>query len=215
MSRPLLRDLFCGAGGCSVGYHRAGFTVIGYDNKPQPHYPFEFHRADALDVIGGHGDDTDVWHASPPCQRWSTSTAEPGRHPDLVTPIRALLLATGRPYVIENVPGAPLHAPIMLCGHAFGLEVRRHRLFESNLMMLSPGCGCDSGQPVGVYGHSDKIGHLRPDGTRRGRKAATLAEARAAMGIDWMTWRELAQAIPPPYTQFVGEQLLEQIGRAA
>jgi DNA (cytosine-5)-methyltransferase 1 len=207
--KPRLLDLFCGAGGAAKGYHRAGFDVVGVDNREQPRYPFPFVQDDALECLAEFASEFDVVHASPPCQAYSTSTRDKSRHPALIPELRALLTATGLPYVIENVPGAPLQAPMLLCGHAFGLPVRRHRLFESNIAMLSPGCFCDSDEPIGIYGdHPEELTHRRPDGTRRGRKARTLTEARQAVGIDWMTWPELKEAIPPAYTQFVGQQLL-------
>ena len=216
MTRPRLLDLFCGAGGAAMGYHRAGFDVVGVDIEEQPRYPFPFVQDDALECLAEYSQEFDAIHASPPCQAYSTSTPDKTRHPDLVATVRGLLVASGRPWVIENVPGAPLHAPIVLCGHAFGLPVRRHRLFETTIAVLSPGCACDSGEPIGVYGdHPQEANYRRPDGTRRGAKARTLAEARAAMGIDWMSWRELTQAIPPAYTQFVGEQLLEHLAVSA
>jgi hypothetical protein len=213
MGDPVLIDLFCGAGGAAEGYRRAGFRVVGVDINPQPNYPFEFHQADAMTYpLAGF----DVVHASPPCQAYSTSTSDKSRHPDLVAAVRSLLIATAGPYVIENVPGAPLFAPMVLCGHAFGLAVRRHRLFESNIAMLSPGCACDSGEPIGVYGdHPQEANYRRPDGTRRGKKARTLDEARAAMGIDWMGWPELTQAIPPSFTQFIGDQIMAELQAAA
>ena len=211
-TRPRLLDLFCGAGGAAMGYHRAGFDVVGVDVDPQPNYPFEFHRAGALGYVDTHGREFDAIHASPPCQAYSTATPDKSKHPDLVHVVRSALAWAERPYIIENVPGAPLHAPAMLCGHAFGLTVRRHRLFETNFPLLSPGCACDSGEPIGVYGdHPQEANYRRPDGTRRGAKARTLTEARDAMGIDWMTWRELTQAIPAAYTQHIGAMLLAHL----
>ena len=137
---PRLLDLFCGAGGAAMGYHRAGFTVVGVDINPQRHYPFEFHQADALefDVSG-----FDAIHASPPCQAFTAYKRRPnhvGDYPDLIWPTRQKLIASGVPYVIENIPKAPLLNPITLCGSSFGLDVRRHRLFESNVPLLAPPC---------------------------------------------------------------------------
>jgi DNA (cytosine-5)-methyltransferase 1 len=138
VTKPRLLDLFCGAGGCSAGYERAGFEVVGVDIEPQPNYPFEFHQADALTFPR---DGFDVIHASPPCQAFSAlkhlTTRE---HPRLVEPARAMLRESGLPYVIENVVGAPLLSPVMLCGSGFGLDVQRHRLFETNFPVMSPGC---------------------------------------------------------------------------
>ena len=208
-----LLDLFCGAGGAAMGYHRAGFDVVGVDIAPQPRYPFEFHQADALEYLAEHGRDFDAIHASPPCQRFSTMTADPDRHPDLVDAARVLLVAAGAPYAIENVPQAPLIDPVILCGSAFGLRVRRHRAFESNVAIVGTGhFHAEQGRPVGVYGqHPDRRQHLRPDGTQRGTKATTLGHGQRAMGIDWMTWPELAEAIPPAFTEWIGVQLLASL----
>jgi DNA (cytosine-5)-methyltransferase 1 len=145
MSRPKLLDLFCGAGGCSVGYARAGFDVVGVDNMPHPDYPFPMFVADAIEFIEDgwiEAGNFDAVHASPPCPRYSVATPSAARdkHPDLVAPVRELLRATGLPYVIENVPGAPLDTPILLCGSMFDLGVRRHRLFETNAPALQPEC---------------------------------------------------------------------------
>lgn len=212
-----LLDLFCGAGGCSVGYARAGFEVVGMDIEPHPDYPFEFIKGDALEAeLTGF----DVVAASPPCPRYSTITPTHTRdsHPDLIGPVRDRLKAWGGVYVIENVPGARKHLdhPIKVCGSWFGLGVRRHRYFESNVMLLR-GTDClhrTQGRPVGVYGdHGDVSGEfLRPDGTRRGRKAANLGEAQQIMGIDWMTsWDDIADAVPPVYTEHIGLQLIEHL----
>lgn len=162
----------------------------------------------------------DVVHASPPCPRYSVATPAANRdaHPDLVQPVREALTAWGGTYVIENVPGAPLDHPVMLCGSAFGLRVRRHRLFESNAFLMSPGCWHSSAPPpVGVYGdHADVKQHLRPDGSARGVKATSVEDAQDAMGIEWMTrWEDLADAIPPAMTEFIGRQLLDQIKACA
>lgn len=219
MKRPILLDLFCGAGGASMGYYRAGFHVVGVDIVRQPNYPFDFATGDALDylerclnrglTINGHR--VAAIHLSPPCQRWSTATRDPERHPDLITDGRILALDSQLPFIIENVPAAPLRSPVKLCGSHFGMSVRRHRMFESNVRLTSPGA-CDhksQGTPVGVYGdHPDRKQHLRPDGTARGTKATSLEEAQWAMGIDWMSWKELAESIPPAYTEYLGRQLM-------
>ena len=211
--RPRLLDLFCGAGGAAMGYHRAGFDVVGVDIAPQPNYPFEFHQADALEYLAAHGHEFDAIHASPPCQRYSTATADPSRHPDLIAPVRSALLRLRKPYAIENVPGAPLFDPARLCGSAFGLRVRRHRGFESNVLIVgTEHHHAEQGRPVGVYGqHPDRKQHLRPDGTQRGTKATSAEHAGRAMGIWWMDWPELAESIPPAYTEHVGRQLLHHI----
>ena len=208
--RPKLLDLYCGAGGAGVGYHRAGFDVTGVDLNPQPNYPFTFHQVDALEYLAEHGHRFDAIHASPPCQRYSKSTRRWGTndsHPDLVEPTRDLLRASGRTYVIENVPGAPLVDPTVLCGSMFGLRLdggrylRRHRLFESNVP-LAPPPSCDhTGLAVGVYGHPG--GSSQRDGLTFG----SFAMWQAVMGVDWMTVRELGQSIPPAFTTWVGDQL--------
>src|ERR1017187_7154249 len=136
-------DLFCKAGGCSMGYSMAGMECVGVDIEPQKHYPFEFFQADALKVLRDRRfvDTFDVIHASPPCQCYSvTKHLSSGKHPDLVGPVRELLIATGKPYIIENVVGAPLLHPVRLCGSSFGLDLRRHRLFESNLWLRGKAC---------------------------------------------------------------------------
>lgn len=205
-----LLDLFCGAGGAGMGYHLAGFEVVGVDIAPQPHYPFEFHQADAFAYAPEHWQEFDVIHASPPCQAYSVETAEAYKalHPRLIAPIRKLLRATGKPYVIENVMGArrQLHNPIMFCGSMFGLRVWRHRYFEiypeSHLFLLPP---CDhSGVPVLVTGTPRRRGYPRKD--------APADLRREAIGIDWMVTRELDEAIPPAYTEFIGRHLLAHVG---
>lgn len=211
-ARPRLLDLFCRAGGASAGYHAVGFDVTGVDIEPQPHYPFPFIQADALTVDLSR---YDVVTASPPCQRWSQVTPASRRddHPDLVEPIRARLreaVAHGDiwGYVIENVPGSPLVDPITICGHTLRLDVRRHRDFESNLDLYGTPCHHDRGAPaVPVYGaYGQRAGRKPVDGeTSRGTSADV---ARAAMGIDWMPWPDLTQAIPPAYTAWIGTQLM-------
>ena len=157
-----LLDLFCGAGGSAVGYHRAGFEVVGVDNRPQPRYPFEFIQADALDFVTPpsgcqFGVYFDAIHASPPCQAFTDlkSMWNAGQHEDLITPLRPLLENTGLPYVIENVEGArsALRDPVTLCGSSFGLKVRRHRLFETNWPLMVPPCAHgQQGNTRRVYG---------------------------------------------------------------
>jgi DNA (cytosine-5)-methyltransferase 1 len=208
VSKPRLLDLFCGAGGAAVGYARAGFEVVGVDLKPQPHYPFEFHQMDALSFPFKTGD-FDAIHASPPCQAHSAlrSLWKDAGHLNLIPATRAILIASGLDYVIENVPGAPLLDPFTLCGSMFGLgsngrQLRRHRLFETNWFAgLVPPC-THSGQPVGVYGHGGG-GKMT-----RGYKG-TAPEYREAMGIKWASKAEIAQAIPPAYTEWIGTQLLK------
>ena len=208
MKRPRLLDTFCGAGGCSVGYHRAGFDVVGVDNRPQKNYPFEFHLGDALEFIAEHGREFDVIHASPPCQAYSTTKSlHDNEHPDLVGPTRTALRATGKPYIIENVPGAPLFNYVMLCGTMFGLGVIRHRLFECKpAIFFSPQSCNHAGKTApskGEYHSLDGYDFI----TCAGHNFQAGA-GRKAMDIDWMTRDELAQAIPPAYTQYIGERLL-------
>ncbi len=225
MTRPLLLDLFCGAGGASVGYHRAGFDVIGVDIVDQPHYPFEFVRDDALmasrsDLVGR----VDAIHASPPCQHYSAAAAihrSADRHPDLIPATWAALQATGLPWVMENVERSTLATTCLLCGSMFGLGVRRHRLFQSNVMMLAPSCGSHRKWHASVFG-GRCVGRQRVTRGGPGVRTQTwdkfddeLSTARAAMGIDWMTLTELSEAIPPAYTEFIGAQLLAQIDVAA
>lgn len=204
MSRPRLLDLFAGAGGAARGYQQAGFHVTGVDIVDQPRYAGdEFHQADAMTwPLDGY----DAIHASPPCQAYTTGgrAAKDGRHPDLLPTIRQRLATTGTPYVIENVPGAPMRADIILCGSMFGLPVRRHRWFETNIGLPPWTLGCNHSQPVtGVYGHPHGDAGAWP-----GMLPSTLATWSTAMGIEWMTVAELTNAIPPAYTEWIGHQLL-------
>ena len=229
--RPRLLDLFCGAGGCSVGYERAGFEVVGVDLGFQPNYPFEFHQADALEYLQELLDHLypfeafDAIHASPPCQAYSVlrhaAEHKGSDYVDLVDDTRQLLKASGLPYVIENVPGAPLQASVVLCGSMFGLksngrQLRRHRLFETNVPMMSPPCN-HQGETIGVYGGSPTGRYTFGNGAkkdyynRRGGYQGTIAEKREAMGIDWMNAREINQAIPPAYTEWLGSYLMAAV----
>jgi len=191
-----------------MGYHRAGFEVTGVDKDPQPRFPATFVQADALDYLGAHGHRYDAIHASPPCQAF-TAYRRKGHgvgdgYPDLVAATRELLEASGKPWILENVPGAPLREPAILCGSMFGLEVRRHRLFETSFPLLAPSCA-----------HHLQQGDF-PQATNRQNRRKTcevgvwripLDVQRRAMGIDWMDLAGLTEAIPPAYTEFVGRAL--------
>jgi DNA (cytosine-5)-methyltransferase 1 len=199
MKRPLLLDLFCGAGGAAMGYRRAGFEVVGVDTKPQPHYPFEFIRADAMAFpLEGF----DVIHASPPCQAYSKTAAFTKRdYPDLVGVVRDRLALYH--YVIENVVGAPIRKDLVLCGEMFGLRVIRHRAFESSLPLLSPAHQKHRGGTNAHRGYSKGAHYVCVAGHNY-----NTAEGKRAMDIDWMTRDELNEAIPPAYTEHIGRQLI-------
>jgi DNA (cytosine-5)-methyltransferase 1 len=229
-NKPRLLDLFCGAGGAAMGYHRAGFEIVGIDIKPQPHYPFPFLQMDALEamdrLLRGEGltftngetlylVDFAALHASPPCQRYSAITQQHGRaivesHPDLIKAVRTLFLATGKSYVIENVPKAPLINAFMLCGSMFNLKsgvyyLRRHRKFECSFDFWPPASCCHQGLSLSVYGH--------PGGNscRDHRKFGNLEDWKIGMVIDWTSTDELAQAIPPAYTEYIGKYLIQAV----
>ncbi|MHB9105778.1 MAG: DNA cytosine methyltransferase [Armatimonadota bacterium] len=229
MSRPRLLDLFCKAGGCAKGYQRAGFYVVGVDKDPQPRYcGDEFVQSDAIEYVREHGHEFDAIHASPPCQKFSrvsgrSRKAKKRVYPDLVDATRQALKATGRPYVIENVEGAPL-AGITLCGRTFGLAVYRHRLFESSeFLMQPPHAKHNVVIGAGRMLNDRKKGSLNngsAKGAWGGQQIVTVAggqfkksDGERAMGIDWMTKYGLAQAIPPAYTEFIGRQLLNYLQR--
>ena len=211
-TRPTLLDLFCGAGGAAMGYHRAGFEVVGVDIEPQPNYPFEFIQDDALDVLLRFNPNVfDAIHASPPCQAYSLVTPDPSRHPQLIGPVRDLLDQTGLPYVIENVMLAPLRNPVQVCGSGLGLDVQRHRAFEMNFSAMGVPCA-HGGRPAkfDVYEHGRwyKSPFVKVYGSGGGKAMEHWAEA---MGIDWMTPKELAEAIPPAYTAHIGYYLMEHL----
>lgn len=210
MNKPVLLDLFCGAGGAAWGYHLAGFQVVGVDHQPQPHYPFAFIQDDAFNWLAYAGHTYDAIHASPPCQAYSKLAKMTKKtYEQLIEPTRQALNALGKPYIIENVVGAPLQNPVRLCGSQFGLKVYRHRLFESNKLLMGL-----SHQP-----HHDQT----PKGGTRGNNLSpkgficvaghfsNVDYARQAMGIDWMNRDELAQAIPPAFTHFLGKQLIRYV----
>jgi len=206
-----LLDLFCGAGGAGRGYHRARFEIVGVDIVDQPHYPFGLIQAEATlfawSVCETRGA-FDAIHASPPCQTFTAYKRRGGGvgegYEDLIAPTREALAATGLPYVIENVAGAPLVNPVMLCGSSFGLDIRRHRYFETNWPLVGPPCN-----------HAWQTPRF-PQATNRTNKRSTVEVgayrcahlAPAAMGIDWMTNDELSEAVPPAYTEFIGRQLM-------
>lgn len=230
--RPRLLDLFCCAGGAGMGYAQAGFEVVGVDVRPQPRYPFEFIQTDCLTLDPAFVASFDAIHASPPCQAHTAmkSMHNAKEHLDLVPETRALLNASGLPWIMENVPGAPLLSPILLCGTMFGLgvedaDLQRHRLFETSFpVALVPECQHGARSTIGVYG-----GHVRNrrrartigvygEGARDSRRKFdkgvpdfTADQGREAMGIDWMTLAELSQAIPPAYTKWLGAHLMAEV----
>lgn len=228
-----LLDLFCGAGGAAMGYHRAGFEVVGVDTKPQPRYPFRFVQADALTLVRdvlegcwhtpGPGSQClghfDAVHASPPCFDHTALAAMTGGDGTgwMLDATRTLVAGWGLPYVIENVPGAPMPGALRLCGTEFGLRaidhdggivaLRRHRYFESNAMLMGAG-GCQHDPRIrwaGVYGGNN-------NGPKRGRNCGYVPRIdvrRKLMDIDWMIRAEINLAIPPPpYTEHIGHQLM-------
>ncbi len=234
---PRLLDLFCGAGGAAMGYHRAGFDVIGVDLHEQPYYPFKFLRGDALETLSRlvanrvrhpsprHGlwgyynlHDFAAIHASPPCQahttmsnRWRGSGGATDSLVSLIEPTRTLLEQTGLPWVIENVPGAKneLRSPVVINGPSVGLpNLDRPRMFESNIVLLVPERQT-SENPIGVYGKAPdgRLLWRRADGTEQ-RAAKSNEEAGKAMGMDWADWHGTKEAIPPAYTELIGHQLI-------
>lgn len=203
--KPRLLDLFCCAGGAGAGYAKAGFDVVGVDLHPQPRYPFEFHQADAMtfDLSG-----FDAIHASPPCQAYTVlgGREDLSHYPDLVDAVRERLQASGVPWIIENVPGAPLRNPITLCGAMFGLRSYRHRLFESSVQLLAPP------HPTHAV-RVNRRGENRREHWQNGGFMTITGDVGVycgpeAMGIDWMSGNELSQAIPPAYTEYLGRQLM-------
>lgn len=217
--KPRLLDLFCCAGGAGTGYARAGFEVVGVDHLPQPDYPFAFVQADAMTFpLEGF----DAVHGSPPCQAFtSMGTMWNAReHADFLTPTRARFIASGLPYVIENVPGAPMSGGhVTLCGTSFGLgaseyELRRHRHFEMNFPIMVPGCQ-HSRPTLGIYGdHARDRRRVSGEHHDRGRQFAAgvgLALAREAMEMPWAAWHGLSQAIPPAFTEHIGSYLMAEV----
>lgn len=226
MSKPRLLDLFCGAGGAGMGYHRAGFEVVGVDLSPQPRYPFEFHQADALEYPL---DGFDAIHASPPCQYYSIMRNLPWlkdrEYWDSIPPTKGRLAQATVPWVIENVAGAPLDG-IMLCGQMFGLRqidgtpIYRHRLFEATFLMFAPGhpkhyetvvpgphLGNRQTRMSGIPTASQwKSSGIDRSGTGPSTNRVTYGQA---VGIDWMDRDGLSQAIPPAFTEYIGGYLLD------
>ena len=210
--KPRALDLFCGAGGAGMGLHRAGFDVTGVDIDPQPRYPFSFVQADALQLPFDLAAFDFIW-ASPPCQDYSSlkglAKKERGR---LIPFVREMLIASGKPYCIENVVGSELQNPILLCGSMFGLGVWRHRLFEmSHPPILVPQCQHDLvPQPIDVTGSGGPFNGVRKTGNGGiSRKPQNIQHASDVMGIDWMTRREISQAIPPAYSESIGLAAME------
>ena len=233
-TRPRLLDLFCGAGGCSVGYERAGLEVVGVDHKPQPHYPFAFLEGDALELMvcllrdgffHTTASDKPLWlsdldaiHASPPCQAYSSLRHLPWLkdkdYPKLINPVRDALVASGKVWVIENSVRAPLSG-IFLCGTMFGLPLYRHRRFECSHLLLRP----PHERHTEIIGHGRRVNNRRSaKGAWGNQKIVTVAggqfkkrDGERAMGIDWMSKPELAQAIPPAYTEWIGRRLMPTV----
>lgn len=206
-----LLDLFCGAGGASMGYHLAGFDVTGVDIEDMPRYPFEFHKSDALEFLKERGHEFDAIAASPPCHDHTSLKSRAGENGSgwLLEATRDALIALGQPWVLENVAGAPLRKDFVLCGGMFGLRTYRHRWFELYDPMFW------------VLPEHPKHRRLtstfkRPAQFAQGMNISVTGDVGrwvgpAVMGIDWMNGAELSQAIPPAYTQFIGEQLRERI----
>jgi DNA (cytosine-5)-methyltransferase 1 len=224
--RPRVLDLFCGGGGCSAGYARAGFDPYGVDKHPQPAYPFwDVEQADWRAVLGDSAfvESFELVHASPVCKGYTPLRAlSSAVHPLEIGEVRVALERTGLPYVIENVVGAraDMRDPVLLCGSMFdlgldGAVLKRHRLFESNVPLTAPrGCSCGDGRPVvGVYGTGGAWTRTAPGGG--GTKVSGPAAA-AAMGVDWTTDQDaLSQMIPPSYCEHLGRQLLEALGHSS
>jgi DNA (cytosine-5)-methyltransferase 1 len=225
--KPRCADLFCGAGGAATGLSRAGFEVEGWDIVPQKNYPFQFHWGNALEAVL-EGFDF-VW-ASPPCQAHSALKTMPNakNHLDLIPATRDKLEAWGGPWIIENVIGAPLRNPVMLCGTMFGLgtsngqaELRRHRIFESPVNLMTMDCRHNAQMLCGVYGGHGRDrrrtvgvwGHAGGSSVRDGVQQFSTEQRREAMGIDWMSGAELSQAIPPAYSEFLGRQIMRVLDK--
>ncbi len=230
--KPKLLDLFCGGGGAAKGYQLAGFYVVGIDNRPQPHYcGDEFYQSDAFDYLATHHKEFDGFHASSPCQEYSQSRylrnhmamlrgVNPKVRNKLLPEVRKALINTCKPWVNENVEHAPMPAAIVLCGTMFGLPLLRHRAFETSFMVFVPGI-CN--HPEGFY--SVIGGHVRGHGSfdsgktyvdskgtiRRRERMARKQDGIDAMGINWLTLKEMSEAIPPAYTEYIGKQFINVV----
>lgn len=223
--KPVILDLFCGAGGAAKGYADAGFDVVGVDINPQPRYPYEFHQGDALDFVGDHVEWFSAIHASPPCQAYSrTRSLHNNEHPEMVAETRAALVASGRPYVIENVVGAPLVSPVVLSGLHFSMtaedvdgvivKLLRKRLFETDWGLRPPPKPdpLREFQTASVFGAGGGWGPSHRDNpNRRGGYVPYLDVLSRLMGVDWMKKHELSQSIPPKFAEYVGNQLMEVV----
>jgi DNA (cytosine-5)-methyltransferase 1 len=220
VTRPLALDLFCGAGGVSVGLYRAGFDVVGVDLHPQPNFPsapgLSFVQADALGLTVEYLRTFDFIHASPPCQAHTRlrTMHNAKKHVDLIPQVRAMLQAARVPYSIENVFGAPLKNPVMLCGTMFGLgcdgaDLYRHRFFECSFPVEQLRCRHNTGRDtIGIYGGHVRNRRRRPLSKDRGVADFAVEEGKRAMGIDWMSLLEMSQAIPPAYSEHIGRAAL-------
>jgi DNA (cytosine-5)-methyltransferase 1 len=226
-ARPLLLDLFCGAGGAAVGYHRAGFDVVGVDIKHQPHYPFPFVQGDALVTLDALIDgcvmgnatvgawrlgDFAAVHASAPCQAYAeaATTRKRADHPDLLDPTRERLIASGKPYVIENIATAPMPTSVLLCGATFRLPIIRHRRFEVEPeLVLLPSC-CPQRSHARAVTHGPGFYPYA-----RGSWEAAWRKHVLPVVWPWMTLAEAGQAIPPAYTEHLGSHLIDHLNAEA
>lgn len=217
-TRPRMLDLFCCQGGASDGYAEAGFAVVGVDIDPQPRYPFKFRQADAIEFFENHAHQFEAWHASPPCQAHTNAQKIMGNyHRDFIVPTRRMFIEANEyrvrngvaavPWVIENVPGAPLIDPVELCGEMFGLETYRHRLFESNVTITAPE------HPKHVA-RTTKMGRAPVEGEYMHivGNFSGVQKGREVMGMPWANRDGLREAIPPAYTEYIGRQIIEHIG---
>lgn len=215
MRRPVILDCFCGAGGAAMGYHQAGYDVVGIDIMDQPRYPFKFLQGDALAYLKRKWHKYDAIHASPPCQKFTRGAMRwdaGGNHLDLLTPTLDFLETLPIPWVVENVEQAAtkfrsMTPDIILCGTMFGLGVFRHRAFQSNVALEGLPHAPHAGR-IGDGKYHTVAGNTGGSSTRDGWTNGGLAEWRKAMGIDWMNAREIAESIPPAFTKFIGKQLI-------